>query len=102
MSGKRLDSCAMAACASELLAACYRVWETLPMSSRPPVDIETLSRDERLDLLERLWESLSDDPNGIPLTDEQRAELEGRLDRLDADGPTGIPWDKIRAEMNRS
>ena len=72
------------------------------MSSRPPVDLDHLSREERLDLLERLWESLSDDPAGIPLTDEQRAELEGRLDRLDAEGPVGVLWDQVRDEMSRS
>ncbi|HEX7480979.1 MAG TPA: addiction module protein [Polyangiales bacterium] len=72
------------------------------MSRSSTVDIDQLSRDERLELLERIWESLSREPDGIPLTDEQRVELENRLDRLDREGPVGVPWEQVRDEMTRS
>ncbi len=72
------------------------------MSRSAGVDIDQLTRDERLELLERIWESLSHEPDGIPLTDEQRVELENRLDRLDHEGPVGVPWEQVRDEMTRS
>ena len=57
-------------------------------------DIASLSLTERLDLLERLWDSLTPAPDDIPLTDAQRAELDRRIDALDRDGPVGMSWDE--------
>jgi len=59
------------------------------------VAIADLSREERLRLLEELWESLCVTPDAIPLTDAQREELDRRLDELDRDGPVGIPWEDV-------
>ena len=67
--------------------------------AKPTLDIERLSPDERLDLMEQLWESLRKDPSSAPLTDAQRKELDRRLDDLEADiqrgAPLGIPWDEV-------
>ncbi|MGE0876683.1 MAG: addiction module protein [Burkholderiales bacterium] len=57
------------------------------------VDIARLSHDERLELLEQLWDSLS--PDAVPMTDAQTQELDRRLDELDRDGPVGIPWNEV-------
>lgn len=51
------------------------------------VDIAKLSPEERLELLEQLWDSLCDTPEAIPLTGAQRQELDRRLDELDREGP---------------
>ena len=48
-------------------------------------DIEMLTVEERLDLIERLWDSLTPTQDDIPLTDAQRAELDRRLDALEWD-----------------
>ena len=61
----------------------------------PQIDIGRLSLDERLRLVEQLWESLVEAPHSIPLTPLQRAELDRRLDTIDRDGATGIPWDEM-------
>jgi putative addiction module component (TIGR02574 family) len=45
--------------------------------------------------MEELWESLRAAPEGIPLTNAQREELDRRLDELDREGPTGIPWEEV-------
>lgn len=58
------------------------------------IDIASLSPEERLQLLEALWESLSATPEVIPLNNAQREELDRRLDELDREGPTGIPWEE--------
>jgi putative addiction module component (TIGR02574 family) len=68
--------------------------------SRPAVDIEQLTPAERLDLIERLWDSLSDED--VPITDGQRSELERRLDALDREGPIGVPWEQLRDELGGS
>ena len=59
------------------------------------IDIGSLSSEEQLRLLEQLWESLSATPEVIPLTNTQREELDRRLDELDREGPTGIPWKEV-------
>jgi len=56
-------------------------------------DIAKLSPEERLELLEQLWDSLS--PEAIPMTEAQNEELDRRLDELDRDGPIGIPWNEV-------
>ena len=61
--------------------------------SEPAINIESLTPEERLRLLEKLWDSLSD--SDVPLTDAQRAELDRRLDEMEREGPTGIPWEEV-------
>jgi putative addiction module component (TIGR02574 family) len=68
--------------------------------SKAAVDIDQLTPEERLDLIERLWDSLSDDD--VPLTEPQRQELEHRLDALDREGPVGVPWEQVLADMGGS
>ena len=67
---------------------------------KPAFQIDELSAQERLDLLEALWDSLQDDD--VPVTDAQREELDSRLDAMDADGDKDIPWDRVKREMSES
>ena len=46
-------------------------------------DIDRLTPAERLDLIERLWDSFSGED--VPVTEAQREELERRLDALAGD-----------------
>jgi putative addiction module component (TIGR02574 family) len=66
--------------------------------SKVALDITRLSRDEKLDLLDDLWENLGRDPEALPLSDLQRAELDRRLDELEAEGPVGLSWDEVVAQ----
>ena len=59
------------------------------------INIAGLSVEERLQLLEELWETLSATPEAISLTGAQREELDRRLDELDRDGPVGLPWEDV-------
>jgi putative addiction module component (TIGR02574 family) len=67
------------------------------------VRIESLSKDERLDLLERLWDSLSETPAELPVTPAQQAELDRRSDALDRDLATGrvlgVPCDEVVRQL---
>lgn len=59
------------------------------------INIANLSAEERLRLLEELWDSLSAVPEAVPLTPAHRQELDRRLDELDRNGPSGIPWEEV-------
>jgi putative addiction module component (TIGR02574 family) len=74
------------------------MWDTRVMGKASALDIAELSRDEKLELLDRLWESLGQDPEALPLTSSQREELGRRLDELENDGPAGLSWDEVVAQ----
>lgn len=63
------------------------------------IDIATLTTDERLELIERLWNSLSSTPDAVPFPDAHREELDRRLDELDREGPTGIPTEEVLSRL---
>jgi putative addiction module component (TIGR02574 family) len=68
--------------------------------------IEDLSVEARLELLERVWESLRRTPSALRLSDEQKAELDRRsasLDqRLSRGGLPGVPWDEVLRQLQAS
>ncbi len=67
----------------------------------PAIDLGRLSTEERLGLLERVWESLSRSPESIPLTESQRQDLNDRLNELESHGPDGLTWDEVVCEARR-
>ena len=64
----------------------------------PALDLSRFSRDERFELLDDLWETLGRDPKALPLSAGQKAELDRRLDELEAEGPVGLTWDEVVAQ----
>ena len=67
--------------------------------SKPALNIDDLTPEERLRLIEKLWDSLTEKPETVPLTDAQREELDRRLDDLERSGPEGIPWDEVLQQI---
>jgi putative addiction module component (TIGR02574 family) len=72
----------------------------------PPLDYSHLSFEERLQLVEDLWDSLVLGPaEAVPVPDMHAAELERRLAAYRADGEPGTGWrealDGIDEELNR-
>jgi putative addiction module component (TIGR02574 family) len=67
--------------------------------SKPALNINDLTPEERLRLIEELWDSLTEKPETVPLTDEQREELDRRLDELESSGSEGIPWDEVLQQI---
>lgn len=63
--------------------------------SHPQIDIANLTSEEKLDLIERLWESLSSRREEVPLTEAQRVELDRRLDEMERGEVEGIPWEEV-------
>ena len=67
--------------------------------STPAIDITKLTPQERLRLIDELWESLRAVPDAVPLTPEQRAELDRRLDELDRGEVALVPWDEVKRQL---
>ena len=54
---------------------------------------------ERLKLVESIWDSIAEFPEALDLTESQKNELDRRLDAYDADPAAGIPWSELKAEL---
>ena len=65
--------------------------------SMADLGIDRLSRDDRLALVQEIWDSVAAE-GGLLLTDAQRRELERRADEDDADPDGGIPWEDVKAQ----
>jgi putative addiction module component (TIGR02574 family) len=59
-------------------------------------DFRQLSIDDRLRLVEEIWNSIAEEaeaaPDVLPLTDEQRAELARRVAEHERDPGSAVPW----------
>ena len=67
--------------------------------TKPALNIGDVSPEERLRLIEELWDSLNEKPGTVPLTDAQREELDRRLDDLERSGPEGIAWEQVLQQI---
>ncbi len=67
--------------------------------SRPAIEIDNLNVEERLELIESLWESLVVDPDNVPVTDAQKKLLDERLDEIESGDDAGTPWDEVKARI---
>jgi len=52
-------------------------------------DLRSLPIPDRIRLVEDLWDSIAVDQSALPLTTEQRVELDRRLDAYENDGIKG-------------
>ena len=61
----------------------------------------TLPIGERIRLVEDIWDSIAADQNNLPLTNEQRNELDRRLDAYETDKFGGYKASKVIAEIKQ-
>lgn len=62
-------------------------------------EIFTLPVEQRLDLVQRLWDSVRDDIEAMPLTAEQRAEIERRIADIDSGAVHCEPFDAVMTRL---
>jgi putative addiction module component (TIGR02574 family) len=56
-----------------------------------------LPAEDRLDLVRRLWDSIREDAVHLPLTDDQKQELDRRYDEFLEDPTEGSTWAEVEA-----
>ena len=64
-------------------------------------NLRTLSIVERIRLVEDLWDSIASDQAALSLTDEQRAELDRRLDAYESEGIKGRIASEVIADIRK-
>jgi putative addiction module component (TIGR02574 family) len=61
--------------------------------------IDRLSVDDRLALVEEIWDSIAAEADSLPLSDEQKRLLDRRLAELDANPGNVLTWDEIKRHV---
>jgi len=69
------------------------------MSTLAKADVMSLSVPERIQLVEDIWDSIAEIPETVPLTDEQKTELDRRLDAYHQNPDEGSPWGMVRERI---
>lgn len=65
-------------------------------ASLKALGIDRLSVEERIALVEDLWDSIAEE---TPLTDLQRAELDRRLEDHEANPDDVVSWEDVKASI---
>jgi len=65
-------------------------------------EILALPVEERVRLVEAIWDSISAVPEALPLTDWQKQELDRRLAELEADPHAGSTLEEVFARIRRA
>lgn len=69
-----------------------------------PITLEEVLRlpvAERIRIVEAIWDSIADSPEALDLSDEQKAELDRRLEGLEKNPDAGSPWSEVRGRVWR-
>jgi putative addiction module component (TIGR02574 family) len=61
--------------------------------------LKRLPIDERIRLVEDLWDSIAVDQSAIPLSSEQMEELDRRVDVYEADNTPGKPAKEVISKL---
>ena len=64
-------------------------------------DILDLSISERNQLVEDIWDSIAEVPESLSLTEEQKTELDRRLDSYHQDPTNGSPWGEVLSRIRK-
>lgn len=63
--------------------------------------LDRLSVDEKLELIEAIWETIAAEPDKLPVPEEHLVELQRRLDAFAVDGDPGRPAKEVIADVRR-
>jgi len=69
------------------------------MKSISITDILELSIPERILLVEEIWDSITAQAESLPVTDNQKRELEQRLTAFEKEPRKGSSWQTVKARI---
>ena len=62
-------------------------------------ELRTLSASDKLTLVTELWDDLASKPDDIPITPEQIAEVDRRLEEYSQNPGLGSSWEEVKARI---
>jgi putative addiction module component (TIGR02574 family) len=67
-----------------------------------PINLDTvftLPVEERIRIVEKIWDSVADDAQQVPLEPWQVEELDRRLEELKKNPDAGKPWSEVKRQI---
>ena len=74
----------------------------MSMKQQLVAEILALPVEDRVRLVEAIWDSISAVPEALPLTEWQKEELDRRLDDLEKNPDTGSTLEEVFARIRRA
>ena len=65
------------------------------------LDLERLSLDERLQLMEVLWNSIASAVDEMEIPESHKVELERRIAAHEADSTAGSSWEEVKQRLRQ-
>ena len=69
------------------------------MSKLKLSEILELSIAERIELVQDIWDSIASVPESLQLTEDQKKEIDRRIEKLDKQPDSAIPWEDLKARI---
>lgn len=63
-------------------------------------DVSQLNVDERISLIGKLWDSVEEEIENIPLTDEQMEEINNRIKAYESGEMKTSSWEDVKKRLN--
>lgn len=70
----------------------------MPVPNIPP-GFDDLSTPEKIEYVQKLWERIAQDADAVELTDEQRDELDRRLEAHRQNPEDAVSWAEVRNRL---
>ena len=64
-------------------------------------EILQLSVAERIQIVEDIWDSISNSPESLSLTDTEKLELDKRLESYQQNPNEGIEWEALKKNLSQ-
>ncbi len=62
-------------------------------------EIGRLPVEDRIELVQRVWDAIADSDTPLELTDAQKAEIRCRSAELDANPDIAVPWEEVKRSL---
>ncbi|MGF1517865.1 MAG: addiction module protein [Nodosilinea sp.] len=62
-------------------------------------EIKSLSLEDRIHLVQAIWDSIAAEQVHLDLTDDQKQELDRRIDAYDTDPQNVLTWEEVKAAI---
>jgi putative addiction module component (TIGR02574 family) len=61
--------------------------------------IKTLNLDDRIKLVQAIWDTIAEDQADMELTDAEKQEFDRRIAEHDADSDNVLTWEELKANI---
>jgi putative addiction module component (TIGR02574 family) len=62
-------------------------------------EVETWPIDDQVRLVQDLWHRLADHQNEPELTEDMKAEFDRRIEEMDRNPESGLPWEVVKERL---